>query len=110
MSISSPHRAVSPSFGKWSRAPRCDWPESPAKSKFYLVGNAVIARGLFRYTAASGLGAPVRVCVSQRDDEETRVDLDQVTAFFSKFPETAPSDVPQLLDTKLIKVFEDAGS
>ena len=36
--------------------------------------------------------------------------LDQVTAFFSKFPETAPSDVPQLLDTKMIKVFEDAAS
>jgi hypothetical protein len=29
----------------------------PIESKFYLVGNAVIARGLFRYTAASGLGA-----------------------------------------------------
>jgi uncharacterized protein (DUF302 family) len=82
----------------------------PIESKFYLVGNAVIARGLFRYTAASGLGAPVRVCVSQRDGEETRIDLDQVTAFFSKFPETAPSDVPQLLDTKMIKVFEDAAS
>ena len=80
----------------------------PIESKFYLVGNAVIARGLFRYTAAAGLGAPVRVCVSQRDGEQTRIDLDQVTPFFSKFPETAPSDVPQLLDTKMIKVFEDA--
>ncbi len=39
----------------------------PIESKFYLVGNAVIARGLFRYTAAAGLGAPVRICVSQRD-------------------------------------------
>lgn len=28
----------------------------------------------------------------------TPPDLFQVTAFFSKFPETAPSDVPQLLD------------
>jgi hypothetical protein len=33
----------------------------PIESKFYLVGNAVIAGGLFRYTAAAGLGAPVRV-------------------------------------------------
>ena len=82
----------------------------PIESKFYLVGNAVIARGLFRYTAASGLGAPVRICVSQRDGEETRIDLDQVSAFFSKFPETAPSDVPQLLDDEMIKVFADAAA
>ena len=52
----------------------------------------------------------MRVCVSQRDGEETRIDLDQVTAFFSKFPETAPSDVPQLLDDKMVKVFEDAAA
>ena len=80
----------------------------PIESKFYLVGNAVVARDLFRYTAAAGLGAPVRVCVSQRDGEETRVDLDQVTAFFSQFPETSPSDVPRLLDAEMVKVFEDA--
>src|SRR5258706_6109470 len=59
----------------------------PIESKFYLVGNAVIARGLFRYTAAAGLGAPVRICVSQRDGEETRIDVDQQSAFFSKFTE-----------------------
>ena len=82
----------------------------PIESRFYLVGNAVIARDLFRYTAAAGLGAPVRVCVSQRDGEETRIDLDQVTAFFSQFPETGPSDVPRLLDTELVKVFEDAAA
>jgi uncharacterized protein (DUF302 family) len=80
----------------------------PIESKFYLVGNAVVARDLFRYSAAAGLGAPVRVCVSQRDGEETRIDLDQVTAFFSQFPETRPSDVPRLLDTEMVKVFEDA--
>ena len=80
----------------------------PIESKFYLVGNAVTARGLFRYTAASGLGAPVRICVSQRDGEETRIDVDQQAAFFSKFPETRPSDVPKLLDTEMVKVFEDA--
>jgi hypothetical protein len=51
----------------------------PIEPKFYLIGNAVIARGLFRYTGAAGLGAPVRICVSQRDGEETRIDLDQVT-------------------------------
>src|ERR1700737_726468 len=82
----------------------------PIESKFYLVGNAVVAQDLFRYTAAAGLGAPVRVCVSQRDGEETRVDLDQATAFFSQFPETRPSNVPTLLDTEMVKVFEDAAA
>jgi uncharacterized protein (DUF302 family) len=82
----------------------------PIESKFYLVGNAVIARGLFRYTGAAGLGAPVRICVSQRDGEQTRIDLDQVTAFFSQFPEVAPSDVPALLDKEMVKVFQDAAA
>ena len=50
----------------------------------------------------------MRVCVSQSDGEETRIDLDQVTAFFSQFLETRPSDVPLLLDTEMVKVFEDA--
>jgi uncharacterized protein (DUF302 family) len=82
----------------------------PVESKFYLVGNAVIARGLFRYTGAAGLGAPVRICVSQRDGEETRIDMDQPSAFFSQFPEMAQSDVPELLDAQMIKVFEDAAA
>ena len=82
----------------------------PIESKFYLVGNAVVARDLFRYTAAAGLGAPVRVCVSQRDGEQTRIDLDQVTAFFRQFPETRPSQVPRLLDTEMVKVFQDAAA
>jgi uncharacterized protein (DUF302 family) len=82
----------------------------PIESKFYLVGNAVVARGLFEYSGAAGLGAPVRVCVSQRDGEETRIDMDQVTAFFSKFPEMRPSSVPALLDDKMVKVFEDAAA
>ena len=82
----------------------------PIESKSYLVGNAVIARGLFEYSGAAGLGAPVRVCVSQRDGEETRIDMDLPSAFFSKFPETQPSSVPALLDEKLIKVFEEAAA
>ena len=82
----------------------------PIESKFYLVGNAVIARGLFEYSAAAGLGAPVRICVSQRDGEQTRIDLDQNVSFFSKFPEMKPSAVPALLDAKMIKVFEEAAA
>jgi hypothetical protein len=40
--------------------------------------------GSHRYTAAAGLGAPVRICVSQRDGEEARIDMDQRSAFFSR--------------------------
>ena len=79
----------------------------PIESKFYLVGNAVIARGLFEYSAAAGLGAPVRICVSQRDGEQTRIDLDQNVSFFSKFPEMKPSSVPALLNEKLTKLFQN---
>jgi hypothetical protein len=52
----------------------------------------------------------VRICVSQRDGEETRIDMDQPSAFFSKFPETGKSDVPKLLDAEMVKVFEDAAA
>jgi uncharacterized protein (DUF302 family) len=82
----------------------------PIESKFYLVGNAVIARGLFRYSGAAGLGAPVRICVSQRDDEQTRIDMDLPSASFGKFPELRESDVPKLLDAEMVKVFEDAAA
>jgi hypothetical protein len=82
----------------------------PIESKFYLVGNAVIARGLFEYTGAAGLGAPVRVCVSQRDGEQTRIDMDLPSAYFSAFPETKASSVPALLDDKLINILEDAAT
>jgi uncharacterized protein (DUF302 family) len=79
----------------------------PIESKFYLVGNAVIARGLFEYSGAAGLGAPVRICVSQRDGEQTRIDMDNQLSFFSKFAEMKPSSVPALLDEKLTKFFEE---
>src|SRR5579862_8505044 len=79
----------------------------PIESKFYLIGNAVIARGLFEYSGASGLGAPVRICVSQRDGDQTRIDLDDQLSFFSKFPELRQSTVPALLNEKLTKLFED---
>ena len=79
----------------------------PIESKFYLVGNALIARGLFEYSGAAGLGAPVRICVSQRDGEQTRIDMDHQMSFFSKFPEMKPSSVPALLDEKLTKFLEE---
>ena len=82
----------------------------PIESKFYLVGNAVIARGLFECSGAAGLGAPVRICVSQRDGEQTRIDVDQQVSFFSKFPEMKPSSVPALLDEKLTQFFEEVAA
>jgi uncharacterized protein (DUF302 family) len=97
-------------FWEMNQGPAMRLAGIPIESKFYLVGNAVLARGLFQYTAAAGLGAPVRICVSQREGEDTRIDLDEVTAFFSQFPETGPSEVPKLLDTEMVKVFEDAAA
>jgi uncharacterized protein (DUF302 family) len=82
----------------------------PIESKQYLVGNAVIARGMFRYSGAAGLAAPVRVCVSQRDGEQTRIDMELPSAEFGKFPELRESKVPKLLDAEMVKVFEDAAA
>src|SRR6266478_8264992 len=81
----------------------------PIESKFYLVGNALIARGLFEYSGAAGLGAPVRICVSQRDGEQTRIDMDLPSAFFAKFSEMRDSDAPGFADG-IVTVFEDAAS
>ena len=50
------------------------------------------------------------ICVSQRDGEQTRIDMDLPSAFFAKFPEMRESDVPQLLDAEMVKVFEDAAA
>ena len=81
----------------------------PIESRTYLFGNAAIAQGLFKYSPASGLGAPVRFQVSQRDgDEETRIDLDEPTSFFSQFPELKASDVPAELDENMIRLLQQA--
>jgi len=78
----------------------------PIESRFYLFGNAVIAGGLFRYSATAGLGAPVRFCVSQRDGEDARIDIDLPSAFFSQFPELRDSTVPAELDNRMIPLLE----
>jgi hypothetical protein len=82
----------------------------PIECRFYLIGNAVIVNGLFRYGATAGLGAPVRVCVSQSEGEEVRIDLDEPTAFFSQFPELSRSKVPGILDRDLVKHLIDFAS
>jgi hypothetical protein len=45
---------------------------------------------------------------SQRDGEDTRIDMDLPSAFFSKFPEMQRSSVPALLDAKLTMLLEDS--
>jgi hypothetical protein len=75
-------------------------------SKLYLVGNPVLARHLFSYNAGAGLGAPVRVSVSQADGLDTRIDLELPSAFFSRFPELAGSPVPAQLDNETVSFFE----
>jgi hypothetical protein len=82
----------------------------PIEARFYLFGNATIAQGLFRYSASAGLGAPVRFCVSQRDGEETRIDIDLPTSFFSQFPELSASPVPTELDERMIPLLEKVAS
>jgi hypothetical protein len=74
----------------------------PINCRFYLIGNAVIVNGLFEYGAMAGLGAPVRVCISQNEGEDVRIDVDEPTAFFSQFSEFAESKVPAILDKDLI--------
>lgn len=74
----------------------------PINCRFYLIGNAVIVNGLFEYGAMAGLGAPVRVCISQSDGEDVRIDVDEPTAFFSQSPELKDSKVPAILDRDLI--------
>jgi hypothetical protein len=82
----------------------------PIDCRFYLIGNAVIVNGLFRYGATAGLGAPVRVCISQNEGEQVRIDLDEPTAFFSQLPELRGSKVPGILDRDLVKYLIDFAS
>jgi hypothetical protein len=82
----------------------------PIESRFYLFGNATIAQGLFRYSARAGLGAPVRFCVSQKDGEDARIDIDLPTSFFSQFPEMKDSSIPQLLDDRMIPLLQGIAS
>ena len=82
----------------------------PIESRFYLFGNATIAQGLFRYSERAGLGAPVRFCVSQRDGQEARIDIDLPSSFFSQFPEMKDSPVPQELDDRMIPLLQKIAS
>ena len=82
----------------------------PIESKFYLFGNAATGQGLFRYSGTAGLGAPTRFCVSQRDGEQTRIDIDLPSSFFSQFPELSASAIPAELDARMIPLLERIAS
>jgi hypothetical protein len=74
----------------------------PIESKLYLIGSVITGQGLFRYSGVAGLGAPVRFCVSQRDGEDTRIDIDRPTSFHSQFPELSASTVPAEKDARML--------
>jgi hypothetical protein len=52
----------------------------------------------------------VRFCVSQRDGEEARIDIDLPAAFFRQFPEMKNSPVPQELDDETIPLLQQIAS
>ena len=72
------------------------------ESKVYLIGSVIAGQGLFRYSGVAGLGAPMRFCVSQRDGEDTRIDIDRPTSFLSQFPELSASAVPAETDARML--------
>lgn len=74
----------------------------PIESKLYLIGSVITGQGLFQYSGVAGLGAPVRFCVSQRDGEDTRIDIDRPTSFHSQFPELSASAVPAEKDARML--------
>jgi uncharacterized protein (DUF302 family) len=77
------------------------------QSRFYLFGSASTGRELFRYSGTAGLGAPTRFCVSQRDGEETRIDVNLPSLFFRQFPELNASPIPAELDARMIPLLVD---
>jgi hypothetical protein len=74
---------------------------TPLKSRFYLVGNALIAQGMLALEPAAGLSAPVRIVVSEAADGATHIDYDEPTSIFGQFPTLRESTVPPMLDEKL---------
>ena len=82
----------------------------PIESRFYLFGNATISQGLFRYSERAGLGAPVRFCVSQREGQEARIDIDLPSSFYSQFPEMKDSPVRRELDERMIPLLQKIAS
>jgi hypothetical protein len=80
----------------------------PIESKLYLIGSIITGQELFRYSGTASLGAPVRFSVSQRDGEDTRIDIDRPTSFHCQFPELGASAVPAELDARTLPLLATA--
>jgi uncharacterized protein (DUF302 family) len=72
------------------------------ESKLYLIGSVVTGQGFFKYSGVAGLVAPVRFCVSKRDGEDTRIDIDRPSSIDSQFPELSASTVPAIKDAGML--------
>lgn len=59
---------------------------------------------LFQYIST------VRFCVSQKDGQEARIDIDLPSSFFSQFPEMKDSPVPRELDERMIPLLQKIAS
>ncbi len=75
------------------------------KATLYLIGNALTARSMFALEPATGLGAPVRVVVTEVADGTTHIDYDEPSSVFSQLPTLAESKVPAMLDEKFREAF-----
>lgn len=76
----------------------------PLRSRYFLVGNVLLATDLFRRELAAGLAAPVRVAITGTDDG-TQLDYDVPSSIFSQFPALRDSAVPGILDARLEALF-----
>ncbi len=80
----------------------------PMQSRYYLVGNVLLATDLFRREPAAGLVAPIRVVISSAPGHGTQLDYDEPTSICAQFPALRESPVPAVLDTKLRAIFAAA--
>jgi len=69
--------------------------------KLFAEVTAEIER-LFQYSVVADLIAPVRFCVSQRDGEDTRIDIDRPSSIDSQFTELSASTVPGVIDAGML--------
>lgn len=72
----------------------------PTLSYLFLIGNAVTAAGLFKFEAGSGLFAPLRVCVAERDGT-TFIEYDLPSSLAYQYDTLLGTPVPPVLDQKL---------
>lgn len=72
----------------------------PILSYLFLIGNAVTAAGLFRFEPGTGLFAPLRVCVAERNGT-TFIEYDLPSSLAYQYDTLVDTPVPPMLDQKL---------